>query len=349
MKKTLITLIILATTLTGFSQVAINTDGSTPNPSAILDIKSDTAGILIPRMTAAQRDIINNPSQGLMVFVTDDSTFYFYTSSCWQPVGRGASGWETNGSTVYTDSIHPVVIGTTNTGGSFEVVTDKATGTYTTDRCTDGTASALESENVHIPANAFDDDLVSLWKNNGTMPVWIQYNFGSGNEKAIARYRLYWAGADLGFTPRNWQFQASNDGTSWTTLDSRTGETWTNGVWKEFTLSNTTHYRYYRVNITQNNGAANNGVYLDEIEMQEMIYSNHPTLFVADNKVGIGTETPGATLDVNGSLKYADGIQSTGNILTTDANGNASWANGDTLNVAGWTKSAIPFTILRPT
>ncbi len=339
MKKTLFTLIIIATALTGFAQVAVNTDGTNPNGSAMLDVKSTDKGLLIPRMTAAQRDAISTPAQGLMVFVTDDNSFYYYDGSTWQAVGRGTSGWDMNSSIVYADSTHPVVIGNTTTAGTFEVVTDKATGTYTTDRCTGGTASALEYQASYVPAHAFDDDQFSLWRNNGSMPVWIQYDLGGGNEKAIARYRLYWAGADLGFTPQDWQFQASNDGTSWTTLDSRTGETWTNGVWKEFTLSNITHYRYYRVNITQNNGASNNGVYLDEIEMQEMIYSNHPTLFVADNKVGIGTESPAATLDVKGSLKYADGTQSTGNILTTDADGNATWANGDTLNVAGWTKS----------
>ncbi len=45
-----------------FAQVAINTDGSNPEPSAMLDIKSDTSGLLIPRMTMAQRDVINTPA-----------------------------------------------------------------------------------------------------------------------------------------------------------------------------------------------------------------------------------------------------------------------------------------------
>ena len=60
---------------------------TTPHPSAALDISSDTSGILIPRMTAAQRDAINSPEVGLMVFVTNDMRFYCYEGSDWEKVG----------------------------------------------------------------------------------------------------------------------------------------------------------------------------------------------------------------------------------------------------------------------
>ena len=40
---------------------------TTPNASSLLDITSTTKGILIPRMTKAQRDAIVTPVQGLMV------------------------------------------------------------------------------------------------------------------------------------------------------------------------------------------------------------------------------------------------------------------------------------------
>ena len=45
----------------------------------------------------------------------------------------------------------------------------------------------------------------------------------------------------------------------------------------------------------------------------------------ANIRVGIGTNTPTAKLQVSGTLRYVDGIQGTGKILTSDANGNASW------------------------
>ncbi|RLD87319.1 MAG: hypothetical protein DRJ09_10510 [Bacteroidetes bacterium] len=62
---------------TAFSQVAVNTDGSQPDGSAMLDIKSSTKGLLIPRMTTTQRNAITSPAQGLMVYDTEDSTFYY--------------------------------------------------------------------------------------------------------------------------------------------------------------------------------------------------------------------------------------------------------------------------------
>jgi hypothetical protein len=57
-----------------------------PDPSAILDITSDSTGLLIPRMTLTQRDAINNPATGLLVFVTTDSTFHYFDGTSWLPI-----------------------------------------------------------------------------------------------------------------------------------------------------------------------------------------------------------------------------------------------------------------------
>jgi hypothetical protein len=56
-----------------FAQVAINNNGSPPANSAILDVQSASKGILIPRMTFAQRNAIQNPEDGLILFCTDCS------------------------------------------------------------------------------------------------------------------------------------------------------------------------------------------------------------------------------------------------------------------------------------
>ncbi len=65
------------------AQVVINTDGTQGHASAILDVQSDTLGILIPRMNMTQRDNINAPATGLLVFVTDDNNFYYYDGTGW--------------------------------------------------------------------------------------------------------------------------------------------------------------------------------------------------------------------------------------------------------------------------
>ena len=66
------------------AQVGINTDNSSPDPSAMLDIKSTDKGMLIPRMNTDQREAISNPAAGLLVYDTDESGFFYYTGTVWQ-------------------------------------------------------------------------------------------------------------------------------------------------------------------------------------------------------------------------------------------------------------------------
>jgi hypothetical protein len=54
-----------------YSQVAINYDGSPPDNSAMLDVKSQTRGVLLPRLTFTQRNAIVSPEEGLMVYCTN--------------------------------------------------------------------------------------------------------------------------------------------------------------------------------------------------------------------------------------------------------------------------------------
>ncbi len=57
---------------------SINDSGTAPDSSAILDISSSAQGMLIPRMTKAQRDLISDPATSLLIYQSDDNPgFYF--------------------------------------------------------------------------------------------------------------------------------------------------------------------------------------------------------------------------------------------------------------------------------
>lgn len=57
------------------AQVGINT--TAPDASSALDIQSTDAGLLIPRMTTAERNAITDPANALLVFDTDLNGYYF--------------------------------------------------------------------------------------------------------------------------------------------------------------------------------------------------------------------------------------------------------------------------------
>jgi hypothetical protein len=83
--------------------VAINTDGSTADASAILDLKSTNQGVLVPRLTQSQRTTISAPATGLMVYQTDATAgFYFYNGTAWTSMNGAAGTNGTNGQGLLT-------------------------------------------------------------------------------------------------------------------------------------------------------------------------------------------------------------------------------------------------------
>lgn len=76
------------------AQISVNTTGSTADTSAMLDVSSTDKGMLVPRMTTAQRTAISAPAAGLLVFDTTTDSFWYYngTAAEWQKVGNTVAG-----------------------------------------------------------------------------------------------------------------------------------------------------------------------------------------------------------------------------------------------------------------
>ncbi|EPR73520.1 hypothetical protein ADIWIN_1550 [Winogradskyella psychrotolerans RS-3] len=81
--KTLLFSLLLTVTGISTAQVGIGTDA--PDASSLLDLKSNSQGLLAPRMTTLERDAIASPAESLLVFDTDLDAFYYYntTTSTW--------------------------------------------------------------------------------------------------------------------------------------------------------------------------------------------------------------------------------------------------------------------------
>ncbi len=81
-----------------FNQIVIKTVGlvllvfSFQSLSAqVLDLESTSEGMLIPRMTTAQKNAIASPSQSELVYDTDTKSFWYYENSQWNELGSGGA------------------------------------------------------------------------------------------------------------------------------------------------------------------------------------------------------------------------------------------------------------------
>jgi len=93
----------------------------TPNASAMLDIVAANKGILVPRLTTAQMNLISSPANGLLVYNTDSSCFFYYKLSAWLSLcnagGIGPAG--ATGATGITGATGPTgASGTTGPTGA---------------------------------------------------------------------------------------------------------------------------------------------------------------------------------------------------------------------------------------
>ena len=113
MKKITYLFFLFVTTIS-FSQIGIGT--TSPDASSALDLTSINSGLLIPRMIESERDAIQDPATGLMVYQTNNTPgFYFYDGSAWSALG-GSSSDDTITLDNYKDYTDAVKVTNTTTG-----------------------------------------------------------------------------------------------------------------------------------------------------------------------------------------------------------------------------------------
>jgi hypothetical protein len=130
-------------------------------------------------------------------------------------------------------------------------------------------SEASGSEAWRVFDNIIPSDNTHCWQANGaTVPQWISYKFPTA--RVITKYTIRSRTWSSPRTPTAWTFEGSNNGSSWTTLDTQSGQFSGDpqNQLNEYVIPNRTAYLYYRLNISAYNTSAV-GVSIGEMELIE--------------------------------------------------------------------------------
>lgn len=324
MKKilTLLIMLLLGTNLLFAQSVGINSDGSAPASSAMLDVSSTAKGFLAPRMTAEQKAAITSPATGLLVYQTNAPAGYYYNSGtpaspAWIQLGAasGASQWTTSGSNIYYNTGN-VGIGTTSPSrllslsGSQSVIRLYNSGTTT------WTGLEMLANNGTLLANIGLDDASGRiginMKSDGTEDFTITQNGNVGIGTTSPTYKLqvqktsvstpaFMVGGGYSGGPRIQTYGLDSDPAAWMGLGTDMGG------------NSYEHSLYFpslgRLTIGSYDGST---------------YSTKMSVLVSGN-VGIGTTSPANKLDINGATTrlISNSEVYTANIISNTGTGNA--------------------------
>lgn len=115
--------------------------------------------------------------------------------------------------------------------------------------------ASTELDSSHQAWQAFDGVTATLWEATGATGT-LQIDLGSGNGQVAYQYGIL-GSSTANQSPKSWTFNGSNDGSTWTPLDTRTNTTFTASQLQNFSISNTASYRYYQLNVSANGGGSN--------------------------------------------------------------------------------------------
>src|SRR6185437_6008021 len=147
-----LTILSLALLMTGHitlqAQVSVNTDASQPDASSMLDVKSTSKGLLVPRMTTVQRTGIVSPAEGLWVYDTNTQSFWFFkTGSGWQQVSGGAAVLTLPYSASASSASPLLSLSNTGTGGGLQGTSSGGLGIYGSTNASSG--AGLLADNLN--------------------------------------------------------------------------------------------------------------------------------------------------------------------------------------------------------
>lgn len=184
---------------------------------------------------------------------------------------------------------------------------------------TQPSGEAFAGQNTSTAFQAFNRSTSTLWASTNLTNCFVGYQFPAG--KIIKRY--YLSRSNEGARPITWTFEGSNDGVSYTVLETVTSNTATTS-YLSGVLANTTSYTYYRINVT----AVASGIvaYIRELEMTESTGTTYGTT------TGGSFTVPNTLSGSRNIVQTGDGIISNNSTVVTTNNTTGNTVN---FNISG--------------
>ncbi len=339
--------VIFFAIFTKAQNVAINNDGTAAATSAMLDVKSTTKGMMMPRLTTAQRGAVASPAIGLLVFDTDTKTIWAYDGSSWKNLYTSGGGLTLPFSQTVNTATSALQVTNQGIGAGIEGASTAEFGTGLTAKAT-GNASwglyAFTNGAGSKSVNAYAHNGTALYGENNvvsTNTLMSLLNFGtaktatyqlSNNSSTDANVQI--AGNNLGHQLKIYQTNAANAQAAVSIENSGTGTglAATSNTGDGIVGISSTDYGVKGVTNTatgfagvygQNTGTAGSGVVgTSNGANTQGVYG------LSTNGIAVrALSTSGTALDVSGNVKIAGGntTPGLGKVLTSDASGNATW------------------------
>ncbi|MBZ9894245.1 hypothetical protein LB545_07795 [Mesorhizobium sp. BR1-1-6] len=186
---------------------------------------------------------------------------------------------------------------TTLTPADYGSLTPKMTSNTAPSGTVSGMGGASDAWSV------FDKDTSTATTISGATDGFVVYRTAGGEQVIVDNYYLTAStGGSADRTPTIWVLQGSNDGATWVTLDSRTGETgWSGGETRYYEFLNKLGFEYHAFTWKAIDGAADSK--FAELNLNRAAASQTPFNLTASSVVGINGGTGFQTSDVGRAVR----------------------------------------------
>ncbi len=267
-----------------------------PDNSALLDLTSNSKGLLIPRMTLAQRANIKSPAVGLMVYQIDFFTgFYFFDGASW----KGLYARNTDGAAFNTESPTGGSNGNSwNTGGNSGLNAEL------------NFIGTLDTTSLVFKVNNYRSGLIDYRFGNTYLGYRAGYRSHGFNSIAIGAYALH--DANLGLNNIAIGFQSllnsktgsNNIALGANALINSSAGSQNIGIGTQAGQNSTGDGNIFIGHKAGVNEVGDNKLYIDNsFQDKPLIYGDFATA-----RLGINTTTPSSSLSINSRVANNSGL-----------------------------------------